>query len=122
MSEDQKNLLEKKQELETELEHIQKALDLSLDNVRNDMEDTINPVHFIRRHPLPVVAGSVLLGILIGHNRPDGKSKSHFTGALVAELKRLVTKKAVRVASEYVEGFLDNSSKLDRSASANGKR
>lgn len=116
---DKKNLLEKKQELETELDHIQKALDLSLNNVRNDVEDKVNPMNFIRRHPLPVVGAAVLTGLILGYDRKRSGDEDDdeapflsgmLTGALALELKKLVTRKAVRYASGYLEDLIDNSS------------
>lgn len=106
MAKDQIDELEqKKQELEAELEHIQDELDNSLDQVRNDVSTRFDPKSIIRKHPLPIVGASALIGFLLGHN---GKSrKSVYSNAVLSELKKLVTKKAITFATDYVEELLE---------------
>jgi hypothetical protein len=111
MAKDQIDELEKKkQELEDELHKIQGELDNSLDQVRDDVSSSMSPKSIIRKYPLPVVGASALLGFLVGHKgkSPSGKSSSReFSGALLAELKRLATRKAISFATDYVEDLLE---------------
>lgn len=102
-------LEQKKQELEAELQSIQHELDDSIDRVRHDISDKLDPKSFIRKHPLPVVGGAVLLGFLIGHNDKEPPSAgSHssddkLSRTIIYELKRLATKKALSFAGDFIE-------------------
>ncbi len=107
MAKDQIDELEqKKQELEDELYQIQQELDNSLDQVRYDVSTKFDPKTIIKKYPLPIVGASALIGFLIGH---DGKSSKGVYGqAILAELKKLVTKRAISFASDYVENLLED--------------
>jgi ElaB/YqjD/DUF883 family membrane-anchored ribosome-binding protein len=112
MAKDQIDKLEqKKQELENELHQIQGELDNSIDEVRDEVSSNLDPKTLIRKYPLTVVGASALVGFLLGNKgRRKSSSKSssgEFSGALLAELKRLATKKAVSFATDYVEEVLD---------------
>ena len=112
MANDQIDKLEqKKQELEDELNQIQGELDHSLDEVRDEVSNSLDPKTLIRKYPITAVGASALVGFLLGHNRRGRSSKKsssgEFSGALLAELKRLATKKAVSFATDYVEEVLD---------------
>ncbi|SMO68446.1 hypothetical protein [Fodinibius sediminis] len=105
-------LEEKKRALEAELNSIQHELDDSIDQVRSDVSEKLDPKSFIREHPLPVVGGAVVLGFLLGHNdeRPRKRARSSssssdgkFTSTLLYELKRLATKKALSFATDFME-------------------
>lgn len=111
MAKDQIDELEKKkQELEQELHQIQDELDNSLDQVRHEVSSSLDPKTIIRKYPLTVVGASALLGFLMGHKNKSYQNSSNtreFGGALLAELKRLATRKAINFATDYVEDFLD---------------
>lgn len=113
-------LKQKKQELQAELENIQNELDQSIDSVRSDVSSQLDPVEFIKKHPLPVVGASVVIGFLAGHKRSLGSTIGEgFSGALWYELKKLATKKAIAFTTDYVENlFLDQEETV--SASENG--
>ena len=103
-------LEKKKQELEAELHQIQNELDTSLDQVRTDVSKKLDPKEMIRKYPIPVVGASMLLGFLVGHKGKSSTSKSsagEFSGALLAELKKLATKKAISFATDYIEDILE---------------
>ncbi len=104
-------LEKKKQELEDELNKIQVELDNSIDQVREDVSSSLDPKNLIRKHPLPVVGASALLGFLLGHKKRKSATSSDkggdFSGALLAELKRLATRKAINFATDYVEDLLE---------------
>lgn len=118
MAKDKKDKLEqKKKELEAELNSIQHELDDSIDRVRSEVSDKLDPKSFIRQHPLPVVGGAVLIGFLLGHNdqRSHGSSSASdrkFTSTLLYELKRLATQKALSFATDFMEQKIDQ--KADR--------
>jgi hypothetical protein len=118
-------LEEKKKELKAELENIQKELDTSIDGVRDDVSSKLDPVEFIKKHPIEVVGASVLIGFLAGHSGKEkriSKSTSSDDGlssTLLYELKRLATKKAISFATDYFEKFLTEK-KEDILTSENG--
>lgn len=111
MAKDQIDELEKKkQELEQELHQIQDELDNSLDQVRDDVSSSLDPKRIIQKHPLPIVGASALLGFLLGHKRKStdkSSSAGEYSTALLAELKRFATRKAISIATDYIEGLLE---------------
>lgn len=117
MAEDKADKLEqKKRELEKELQDIQDELDDSIDRVRSDVSDKLDPKLFIRKHPLPFLGGAIFIGFLLGHkdNHRSSSSRSSssssdgkFTSTLLYELKRLATQKALSFASDFMEKKID---------------
>lgn len=120
MAKDEIDELEKKkQELEQQLHQIQDELDDSLDRVREDVSTSLDPKTIIRKHPLPIVGASALLGFLIGHKGRSSNSRSsagEFSSALLSELKRLATRKAISFATDYIEELLDEKAEEHLSA------
>jgi hypothetical protein len=118
-------LEKKKQELEAELNKIQGELDNSIDQVREDVSSSLNPKNIIRKHPLPIVGASTLLGFLLGHKRkssaPTSDKGGDFSGALLSELKRLATRKAINFATDYVENILEEKAE-EHLSSSNGEK
>ncbi len=118
-------LEKKKQELEAELNKIQGELDNSIDQVREDVSSSLNPKNVIRKHPLPIVGASALLGFLLGHKRKSSAATSDkggdFSGALLSELKRLATRKAINFATDYVENILEEKAE-EHLSSSNGEK
>lgn len=123
MAKDEIDELEKrKQELEQQLSEIQGELDNSLDQVREDVSSNLDPKTIIRKHPLPIVGASALIGFLIGHKgrSKDGRSSAgEFSAALITELKRLATRKAITYATDYIEELLEEKAEEHLSASSN---
>ena len=120
MAKDQIDELEqKKQQLEEELHQIQGELDDSIDQVRDDVSSSMDPKNIIRKYPLPIVGASALLGFLLG-NKGKSSSRSTSTGeyssALIAELKRLATRKAISFATDYIEELLEQKAEEHLSA------
>ncbi len=109
---DKETLKDKKKKLEAELENIQNELDHELDNVKSDVANSLDPIDYIRRHPLPVVGASVLVGFLIGkgdgrdRNRDSESKREKITSTLGYEAKRLVTRKALSLLSDYLDEFI----------------
>ncbi|MDZ7659275.1 hypothetical protein [Fodinibius sp.] len=104
-------LEKKKQELEEELNNIEGELDNSIDQVREDVSSSLAPKNIIRKYPLPIVGASAVIGFLLGHKRKSSTSSSdkvgEFSGALLSELKRLATRKAISFATDYIENILE---------------
>lgn len=115
MSKDKLDEIEKKkQELQAELDRIQGELDHSLDEVRTDVSNKLQPAEFIRKYPLPVVGFSVLFGFLAGHKKSSSvaatgeSSDDGLSSTLLTELKRLATRKAISFATDYIENLLSD--------------
>lgn len=93
----------KKVELENELVRIQEGIDKSIDGVKEEVADRLDPKNIVRKYPLHVLGVSVLIGFLIG--KPKSSSSSSGTGSLVAsEIKKALAKKGLSVLSEIIEG------------------
>lgn len=111
MAKDQIDELEKKkQELQQELHQIQDELDDSIDQVRDDVSSSLDPKKIIQKYPLPIVGATALLGFFLGHKGKStdrSSSAGEYSGALLAELKRLATRKAISFATDYIEGLLE---------------
>jgi hypothetical protein len=124
MSDQKKETLkEKKEKLEAELEDIQHELDDSLDKVKSDVSSSLDPLEYVRRHPLPVVGLALLVGFLAGKeggespqsrnstntaNHGKGSSdsdKNELASTLWYEIKRLATRKALSKAGDYIDDF-----------------
>lgn len=119
MSKDKLDEIEKKKrELQAELDRIHGELDHSLDEVRNDVSNKLQPAEFIRKYPLPVVGFSLFVGFLAGHKKRESRSETGsdngssrrdgFSTALLSELKRLATRKAISFATDYIENLLSD--------------
>lgn len=120
----------KKQELQKELNQIQNELDTSFDQVKDDVSSTLNPKKYIQKYPLPVIGASALLGFLLGHKKKNKKNENstdkpsstgNFSSTLLAELKRLATRKAITFATNYVEGIIEEKAEKHL-ASDNGEK
>lgn len=106
-------LEEKKKALEQELENIQEELDHSFDKVRDDVSDSLAPSEVIKRYPLPAVGISVLVGFLASHQSKSGSSGHEAGSLLFSEIRRLLTKKGITLASSYIEELLSEESPAD---------
>lgn len=105
-------LQKRKRQLEEELQSIQDELDNSIIKVRNDLGSRLDPKTFIKKYPLPIVGASVLLGFLVGHKRRTNgtnstSSKGELSKTLLAEFKKIATRKALSFATDYMESFLN---------------
>lgn len=99
-------LEQKKQELKRELESIQNELDDSFEGVRSDMSSKLDPSEFIKKHPLPTVGLSILVGFLAGTIKSSGSGNSlgpPMAAILWNEIKKIGTKKAVSFITDYTE-------------------
>lgn len=93
----------KKVELENELVRIQEGIDKSIDGVKDEVAESLDPKTIIRKYPLHVVGASILVGFLIG--KPKSSSASTGTSSLIAsEIKKALAKKGLSVLSEIIEG------------------
>jgi len=104
MSNDRVSQIEKKKkELENELVRIQEGIDKSIDGVKDEVAESLDPKTIVRKYPLHVLGASLLVGFLIG--KPKSVSSSNSSSSLIAsEIKKALTKKGLSILSEMIEG------------------
>lgn len=93
----------KKIELENELARIQEGIDKSIDGVKDEVVDSLDPKTIVRKYPLHVLGASILVGFLIG--KPKSSGSSNGSNSLIAsEIKKALAKKGLSILSEIIEG------------------
>lgn len=100
------NAIEKrKEELESSLARIQGGIDRSLDEVKEDVIESISPGEIIRKYPLPIVGAAIVVGFFLGTSKSSNKnsSKSIVANSLGKSLKKRLTEKAADIALNYIE-------------------
>ncbi len=100
-----KTLRQRKMELEVELAALQDELDYSVDQVKDDVSTSLDPKEYIKRHPLPVLAGAVALGFLIGKGSHDDENE--LLSTLWYEIKRMAVRKGIGMVSDHADRFID---------------
>lgn len=97
-----KKLEERKRNLEIEIARLQSSLDTSIDSVKEEIAQKIDPKEIIRKHPLKSLGLSVLTGFLLaGRNRDRTQTGA---GALAGqELKRLLISRGIGLLAEYLD-------------------
>lgn len=107
----QQSLRQRKLELEAELSAIEGELNDSVDKVKDDVRSTLDPVEYIKKYPLPVVASSILVGFLAGKGGGGSdepvEQENEVLSTLWYELKRAAVRKGVRIASEQAEELVN---------------
>lgn len=112
MSKQISDIEKRKVELQNELTRIQEEIDKSIDGVKEEVVESLDPKAIIRKYPLPVLGGAILLGFLIG--KPKSKVSSNSTGSLIAgEMKKALTKKGLSLLSEMIESKLSSQKKTE---------
>jgi hypothetical protein len=97
----------KKTELENELTRIQEGIDKSIDGVKEEVADSLDPKTIVRKYPLHVLGASVLIGFLIGKPK-----LSNTSGSLIAsEIKKALTKKGLSMLGDIIEGKVNSREK-----------
>ncbi len=98
----------KKQELENELVRIQEGIDRSIDEVKDEVVESLDPKAIVRKYPLHILGASVLVGFLLG--KPKSKSYSgSSTGSLIAsELKKSLAKKGLSILGDILDHKLNS--------------
>ncbi len=94
----------KKIELENELARIQEGIDKSIDGVKEEVVENLDPKTIIRKYPLHVLGASVLVGFLLG------KPKSS-DSLIASELKKALAKKGLSMLSDLIEGKMNSREK-----------
>lgn len=101
------NLEKKKKELEEELVRIQGGIDKSIDKVKEGVSTNMDPKNIIRKHPLPVVGASVIIGFLLGRDRKDSSrvssNNSGSDSGITRELKRILARKGLNLLMDYLD-------------------
>tara|TARA_R110001599_G_scaffold84130_2_gene226629 strand:- start:31482 stop:31841 length:360 start_codon:yes stop_codon:yes gene_type:complete len=98
----------KKIELENELTRIQEGIDKSIDGVKEEVVENLDPKTIIRKYPLHVLGASVLVGFLIGKPKSSGSSSDSL---IASELKKALAKKGLSMLSDLIEGKMNSREK-----------
>ena len=93
----------RKKEIEEELERIQGTLDDSVDDVKRDISNSLNPKRIIRENPLKALGASLLLGYLSGRSSSEKSNSNSVIDLVVSELKRDASKRVVKLIISYLE-------------------
>ncbi len=96
----------KKTELKNELTRIQTGLDKSIDSVKEEVVENLDPKVIIRKYPLHVLGASVLAGFLLGKPKSlsPGLSPNGVGSLIASEIKKALTKKGLTMLGEFIEG------------------
>ena len=101
----------KKEELKANLSRIQKDLDHSLVEVKEDVAQSLSPKGIIKKYPLHIIGASIAFGFLLGSKRSKStpkKSSSDNTiiDSLGRSIKKRLSQKAIDTALDFFEGKL----------------
>jgi hypothetical protein len=99
----------KKVELENELARIQEGIDKSIDGVKDEVVDSLDPKTIVRKYPLHVLGASVLIGFLIG--KPKSSSSSGSGSLIASEIKKVLAKKGLSMLGDIIEGKMNSRDK-----------
>ncbi len=107
MSKSNNPITKKKEELKANLVRIQDDLDQSISEVREEVAESLTPKEIVRRHPLPLLGVSILVGYLLGSG--GGKSsKEGIAQSVGKSIRKKLTQKMIDTALDYVdEKFLN---------------
>ncbi|MCH8524314.1 MAG: hypothetical protein LAT52_07170 [Balneolales bacterium] len=99
-----KELEERKKALKAELDKLESGLTDNFSEIQSNVSDTVDPRHWVQKHPLKVVAVAVLLGFVAGNREnPSVAGKVTMVGSVVAALKAYAARKAVDQIVHFVE-------------------
>ncbi len=112
MSKSKDTVAQKKEELKANLVRIQDDLDQSISGVREEVAESLTPKEIVKRHPLPLLGVSILVGYLLGSSggKKGGKksSKGGIAQSVGSSIRKKLTQKAIDAALDYVdEKFLN---------------
>lgn len=96
----------KKVELENELTRIQEGIDKSIDGVKEEVAESLDPKTIIRKYPLHVLGASILVGFLIG--KPKNTNTSGSGSLIASEIKKVLAKKGLSMLGEIIEGKMNS--------------
>jgi predicted transcriptional regulator len=115
-----KNIRKRKEKLKQEIRELQDELDESIHEARDDLSTRLKPRNLIREYPLTSVGLTFLAGFLLGPRDNDsGSSKTvkrksstdrgssnGVSAHMWSEIKRSVSKRAVRLLMEYLDDII----------------
>ena len=99
-----KRLEERKQALELEITRLQTDIDSSIESVKDEISQNLDPREIIKKYPLRSLGISLIVGVMLA--RLGKNNKAIGTGAtsmLGFELKRMLTQKGVSLLADYVD-------------------
>lgn len=120
------NIEEKKKQLEAELVRLENDIETSVSNLKQDAIKQVSLVNLVKKYPVTVLSAAVVVGYIAAGKRVSKKTVSSNTkhledftpneeptvsSLIKLELKRLLTQKAISLATDYIESFIDSNSK-----------
>lgn len=103
---------DRKKELERELEAIQKEIEDSLTEIRDDIHSWTNVKYWVYRYPFQTVGTSLVLGLLLsqaigGKTKKKEKSDTSLSTIFFNEFKRYASRSAASLIVKLVEENLE---------------
>lgn len=99
------NRLEKrKQALELEISRLQTDIESSIESVKEEVSNSLDPREIIKKYPLRSLGASLIIGMML--SRSGKKNNEHGTGMgsmLSLELKRMLTQRGVSLLANYID-------------------
>jgi hypothetical protein len=108
LSSETEDLRIRKKKLETELQVIQSQLEDTIEDIRDDVSEKINPLYWIKKFPLRAVGVAVAVGFLLAKiGKPGGNNSSpdreKFSSLFASELKKIGAQKAASYGVNALE-------------------
>ena len=112
-------MIDRRKELEQELENIQGEIEKTLSEIRDDITGWTDIKYWIHRYPFQLIGGSMLLGLILSgltgrkakRNTSGSDSGDKFAGLLFSELRKLASKRAAKMIVELIEDNLEKKKK-----------
>lgn len=103
-----KDIQTRKEELRKELEQIEQDMGQHLEDIKTGIQDKLDPVSWIREHPLTSIGIAVGVGLLLGSRSGRRRSPVKSEVSSVAwspwtELKKVLTSRAISMAVDATE-------------------
>jgi len=104
-----KRLEERKQALELEINRLQTDIDSSIESVKDEVAQNLDPREIIKKYPLRSLGVSLIVGMMFA--RSGKKNNVYGTGMgsmLSLELKRMITQRGVSLLGDFVDNKISS--------------
>ena len=92
----------RKKALKTEIDVMEKSVQLSFDGMKDDIEGLASPVWWIRKYPMHAVGLAVAFGFFAARGG-RGRSSATFAANILSELKAVAARKAVSALVQTID-------------------
>lgn len=109
MSQQVKELLARKDRLQSELQELENRVGRTFSSTRDTLSGRTGVRYWAERYPLHLLGAAMVTGFWIARRQKvtSRLAGGLFTGLLAAELKTMAARKAVRMVLSRVETFLE---------------